>query len=106
MLKLFNFLILQWFCVRLVRCTRKVYTFRGSAVCSSEYYISQWYSLAGWVVPLTGWKLFNAHDISGTTYFNASFMTFGTTKRCGSIFPWLWRITWRRKLGVYNSKQV
>lgn len=95
MLNLFNVLIFQWFCLRLVRCTRKVYTFRGSGVdkhCSDEYFILQWFSIAGWIVPLTGWW--------------GSYYTFGSTKQCGSTFPWMWRITWRRNMGVYNSKQV
>lgn len=97
MLKLFNFFVLQWFCIRLVRCTRKVYTYNKGTTCSNEYYISQWYSLAGWIVPFTGWWW---ND------YNIRYHTFGRAVRCGDTFPWMKRITWRRKMDIYNSKQV
>ncbi len=67
-MKLLNLILLQWFFVRLARCTeRKIVEFKLREVsimfdgsispggnCKVE--IWEWYSLQGWIVPLTGWR--------------------------------------------------
>jgi hypothetical protein len=57
----------QWVFVRLTRCQQKVITeFKMHEISITpngykpggkvEYRTEQWYSLQGWIIPLTGWR--------------------------------------------------
>ena len=66
-LEFVNKFFFQWFFIRLTRCQQKIITdfkmFEGSIIGPGQfgvggnckYSIKQWYSIQGWIVPLTGW---------------------------------------------------
>ena len=67
MLKIINYYFLQWFFIRLTRCSKKVITqynlssidmmsdssfaSRGTGIIEETF----WYSIQGWIIPLSGW---------------------------------------------------
>jgi len=66
-LEFINKVIFQWFFVRLTRCQQRIIsefnmyevsiTPNGYAPGGNvQYKTEQWYSLQGWIVPLTGWN--------------------------------------------------
>jgi len=66
-LEFVNKVVFQWFFVRLTRCQQKVITeFKMYEVSIApggyapggdvKYKIEQWYSIQGWIIPLTGWR--------------------------------------------------
>jgi hypothetical protein len=68
MLRFLNIVLLQWFFIRLTGCQQRIITGYKMFECSIvgpgqfavagdyEYSIEQWYSIQGWILPLTGWR--------------------------------------------------
>lgn len=65
-LEFVNKVFFQWFFVRLTRCQQRVITeFKITEISivpggyapggDAKYKTEQWYSLQGWIVPITGW---------------------------------------------------
>lgn len=85
-MKIINFLFLQWFFVRLTKNTLNIINKIEMFECSlteagyavggviKEMHIQQWYSIQGFIIPLTGW-------INSFSYLNKPFFIRVTKKK-------------------------